>query len=564
MKNTKYITGVAVAIALTSCDLVNLDREFPTTLSQDQIFASFNYNSERVNNIYSYLPSGFLAIDGAMLASASDEAEHTGETSGIHKFNTGSWSPLDNPDNAWSYNYAGIRAANVFLSTTNDINLDQYRLDPEQQTLYESQLAEINRWKFEVRFLRAFFYFELFKRYGGVPIITDVLAVDDDLQNVPRNTMQEVVQFISDECDVAAAELPETYPGASLGRVTKGAALALKSRLLLYAASDLFNTPGWAGGYSTPELISVSGDRQARWKAAADAAKAVIDLTGAGYSLASDYRNLFRSFNNGEIILVRRNGPTNTFEMASYPVGYDLGNSGTTPSQNLVDAYEMADGSAFDWSNPTHAAAPYDNRDPRLQYTVLTNNTVFKSRPVEAWTGGRDGKGSPLATKTGYYLKKYVDEGLNLLQGNTSVHSWIHFRLAEMYLNYAEALNEYNPGDPDIKTYVDLVRARPGVNMPALAGGLSQSEMRAKIRNERRIELAFEGHRFWDVRRWMEAPTALGAPLRGVEITKTGESSFTYTPIAVENREFDPKMYLYPIPQSELFLTKGWPQNPLW
>lgn len=561
-KKLKYITSATLLLLLGSCDSLNLDREFPTSLSEEQVFASFDYNSRRVNNIYSYLPSGFLAIDGAMLASASDEAEHTLETSAVQKFNNGSWNPIDNPDDVWGKYYAGIRAVNLFLSTIDGINLDQYRLDPEQQALYESQLAEIDRWTYEVRFLRAFFYFELTKRYGGVPIITEPLSVDDDLRGIQRNTLDECIQFIVDECNAAADGLPVTYPSASLGRVTKGAALALKSRALLYAASDLFNTPSWAGGYAHPELISVTGDRMERWKAAADAAKEVIDL--ATYNLATDYGSLFRTFNSPEIILVRREGASNAFEQANYPIGYDLGMSGTTPSQNLVDAYEMADGSKFDWNNPAHAAAPYENRDPRLARTVLTNNTFFKDRPVEAWTGGRDGKGTPLATRTGYYLRKYVDENLNLLQGNTSVHSWILFRLAEIYLNYAEALNEYDPGNPDIKTYVDLVRARPGVEMPPLPDGLSQAEMRDRIRNERRVELAFEGHRFWDVRRWMVASETLGSTLAGVDITKTGTDQFTYTPVNVENRVVDPRMYLYPIPQSELLLAGGWAQNPLW
>jgi hypothetical protein len=561
-RNLKYITSTILLLVLGSCDSLNLDREFPTSLSEEQVFASFDYNSRRVNNIYSYLPSGFLVIDGAMLASASDEAEHTLETSAVQKFNNGSWNPIDNPDDVWGKYYAGIRAVNLFLSTIDGINLDQYRLDPEQQALYESQLAEIDRWTYEVRFLRAFFYFELTKRYGGVPIVTEPLSIDDDLRSIQRNTLDECIQFIVVECNAAADGLPVTYPSASLGRVTKGAALALKSRALLYAASDLFNTPSWASGYAHPELISVTGDRMERWKAAADAAKQVIDL--ATYNLASDYGSLFRTFNNPEIIMARREGASNSFEQANYPIGYDLGMSGTTPSQNLVDAYEMADGSKFDWNNPAHAAAPYENRDPRLARTVLTNNTFFKDRPVEAWTGGRDGQGTPLATRTGYYLRKYVDENLNLLQGNTSVHSWILFRLAEIYLNYAEALNEYDPGNPDIKTYVDLVRARPGVEMPPLPDGLNQAEMRERIRNERRVELAFEGHRFWDVRRWMVASETLGSALAGVDIAKTGTDQFTYTPVNIENRVFEPRMYFYPIPQSELLLAGEWTQNPLW
>lgn len=564
MNRNKYIPVLIIIMILSSCDSFNLDREFSTTLTENQIFESFNYNSQRVNNIYSYLPNGLLAIDGAMISSASDDAEHTLETSEIQKFNTGSWNPLDNPDDVWGKYYAGIRAVNQFLATSDQINLDQYKLDPEQQELYQSQLDEINRWKFETRFLRAFFYFELVKRYGGVPIITDVLSLNDNLNSINRNSLDDCIKFITDECDATAAVLPAMYANEDLGRATKGAALALKSRVLLYAASDLFNSPSWAGGYSRPELISVSGDRMTKWEAAADAAKEVIDLTEAGYSLASNYRDLFRTYNNPEIILARRDGASNTFEQASYPVGYDLGRSGTTPSQNLVDAYEMTDGSIFDWSNPVEAASPYENRDPRLNYNILTNNTFFKDRPVESWTGGLDGKGAPLATKTGYYLKKYVDENLDLLQGNTSVHSWIIFRLAEIYLNYAEALNEYDPGNPDIQFYIDMVRARTDVDMPPIPGGLSQSEMRERIHNERRVEMAFEGQRFWDVRRWMEASDDFGSTLRGVEITKVGDNNFNYKVIDVENRSFTPKMYLYPIPQNELNATSGWTQNPLW
>lgn len=274
--------------------------------------------------------------------------------------------------------------------------------------------------------------------------------------------------------------------------------------------------------------------------------------------------------------MARRSTPDNSFESASFPVGFDLGKSGTTPSQNLVDAYEMADGSKFDWSNPAEAAFPYANRDPRLYMTVITNNSAFGTgtiangggtgaRKVEIWKGGRDGKGIALATKTGYYMKKYTDESLNLLSGRTSVHSWILFRLPEMYLNYAEALNEYDAGNPDIKKYADLVRSRNGVNMPPLPSGLSQNEMRERIRNERRVEFAFEGQRFWDVRRWMEGPRYFGVPLQGVDITKTGADTFTYNKMNVENRVFSPSMYLYPIPQSEVVVSNGvLIQNPLW
>jgi starch-binding outer membrane protein, SusD/RagB family len=565
----KNITG-ALCLLLISLTMacVNLDRELITDLSEKQIIYSYDNTSFRLNSIYTDMPTGYLAIDGAMPASASDEAEHTLETSDVHKFNTGAWNAVDNPENRWSTFYRGIRKANQFLVASDSVNLDQYRLDPatSAQTVYTTRLADIRRWKYEARFLRAYFYFELVKRYGGVPILTKSLSIDDDFSGIKRNTLAECIQFITSECDSAAANLPNIYAAADLGRATKGAALALKARTLLYAASDLFSNPSWAGSYGNPALISLTGDRAARWKAAADAAKAVIDLPGTGYSLHNNYRNLFitNSYTFTEVIFSRRSGSTNSFERANYPVGYDLGQSGTTPSQNLVDAHEMRDGSKFSWTNPTHAANPYANRDPRLNLNILLNDSLYKGRKVEIWAGGRDGEGVTNATRTGYYLKKHVNENLNLLLGASSVQSWNIFRVAEMYLNYAEALNEYSAGNPDIKKHVDLVRTRTGIGMPVLPAGLSQADMRERIRNERRIELAFEDHRSWDVRRWLQGPQTLGVPLTGVKTVRNANGSFTYTLTKVEDRVFEPKMYLYPIPQGEINTAKGLVQNPLW
>ncbi len=562
MKNIAYLISFITTIILLNACSDLLEREVVLSMTEHDVITTYGNTQARAYAIYTYLPDGFSYIDGAMMASATDEAEHTLETSSVQKFNTGAWNERDNPDNAWSTNYAGIRVANLFLATSDSVKMEYLRLDPQQQALYQTRLANINNWKYEARFLRAFFYFELVKRFGGVPIIKEPVDLKEDYKNFKRNSLSECIQFICDECDSAATGLPVKYGDADLGRATKGAALALKARVLLYAASDLFNTPSSS---ENSELISLTGDRKERWKAAADAAKDVIDIENeAGYRLSSNYVNLFRSYTDPEIIFARRNGASNSFERANYPIGYDLGNSGTTPSQNLVDDYEMADGSKFDWSNPVHAADPYSNRDPRLKYTVLTNNTWFKGRPVECWVGGLDGPGKPRATKTGHYLYKYVDPDLDLLQNRTSVHTWILIRLAEIYLNYAEALNECQPGHPDIKTYVDKVRQRTGVNMPPLPEGLSQSEMRDRIRHERRIELAFEDHRFWDLRRWNLGTTILNSPLKGVRITKNSDNTFGYQVITVENRVFEPKMYFYPIPQNDLNIGQGWVQNPLW
>ncbi len=567
MKKT-HIKIVAFLLLLQSTGCSSfLDRDIIATLQEKDVYPSYTYAERRVTAIYSMLRAGFNEIDGAMIASASDEAEHTLETSSIHQFNTGDWDAFSNPGNVWSNHYQAIRLVNQYLATKDQIDLDYLKLNSAQQETYQARLAELSRWENEVRFLRAYFHFELLKRYGGVPIITKVYALSDDASGLKRNTFAEVVQFIVDECDEIAPELPLIPVNADLGRVTRGAALALKSRVLLYAASDLYNNTSWADGYTHPEYIAMpSGDRTARWQAAATAAKAVILLTGANYALHNSYQTLFTTFNSPEIIFSRRQAANNTFEVANYPIGYDRGQSGTTPSANLVDVYEVKTGTTavpFDWNNPTHAANPYANRDPRLAFSVLTNNVSFKGRPVEIWNGGLDGKGKEQATRTGYYLAKYVDPNINLVTGTTSVHTWIFIRLGEIYLNYAEALNECDPDNPEIKFYVDQVRTRPTVAMPELPGGLDQSEMRNRIRQERQVELAFEGHRVWDARRWMIAPATLGTPLKGVDITREG-STFTYTPITVESRTFQPKMYFYPIPQQELSKMDEAIQNPIW
>ena len=566
MKNLLYIGS----LFFISVSCIDMERELTTEFTESQAKTTYDNSLARVNSIYTDIPAGYLQIDGAMAAANSDEATHTLETSAVHRLNNGSWNSVDNPDNLWGGLYRGIRKATQFLESSDSINLDEYRLNPapSAQSVYETRLAEITRWKNEARFLRAYFYFELIKRYGGVPIISESLDLDHDFGSIERNTLLECINYIISECDLAAASLPVTYPNLEMGRATKGAVLSLKAKTLLLAASELFNNPAWAGGYDRSELIALNGDRQARWKEAADAAKEVIDLSV--YALHNNYRNLFinNSFTFSEIIFTRRNSSSSEFEVANYPIGYDLGNSGTTPSQDLVDAYEVVVSSTqtepFDWNNPSHANNPYSNRDPRLGLSVILNNSWYKGRNVEIWSGGRDGPGVVNATRTGYYLKKYVNENLNLLQGGTSVKSWHIFRLADTYLSYAEALNEYNPGNPEILAYINMVRRRPGINMPRIPQGLDQDEMRNRIRHERRVELAFEDHRRWDLRRWMVAEEILDSPLQGVEVTRLEAGGFSYTPFISENRVFDANMYLYPIPLEEILISPNIRQNPGW
>lgn len=571
MKNKLSLIATGL-IVLISGGCYDLDRELRTTLTREQVEKEYEYTRYQAIALYNDLEEGFFSVGNAMLASACDEAEYTYK-GGAETFNSGSWNAFNNPDDVWDKYFKAIRKVNVYLAPKNPVNLDAYKNDPSpsSQEIYKTRMAEIANWSLEARFLRAYYYFELVKRYGGVPIFTSSLSLESNFGSVPRNTLQECIDFIVDECDSVSGEngLPVRYDNDNLGRVTKGAALALKSRVLLYAASDLYNDPSWAAGYSQPRLVSLSDGtdeqvRRERWKAAADAAKALIDLTEAGYNLSSDYSRLGKTFDDPELIMVRRCPAKNDFERFNYPIGYPNGEGGITPSQNLVDAYEMIDGSRFDWNNENHRMAPYYDRDPRLAMTVYTNEAKFKDTYLECWPGGKNGKGVANATTTGYYLHKFVDEELDLAQGRTSIHSWIIFRISEIYLNYAEALNEYQPGHPDIAVYASKTRQRNGVGMPPIPSGLGQDEMRERIRNERRVELAFEGHRNWDVRRWMIAPRVLNEPLYGVHITPS-VFNMEYEKTEVEKRVFEPKMYFYPIPQAVLS-TEGvnWPQNPLW
>lgn len=248
-------------------------------------------------------------------------------------------------------------------------------------------------------------------------------------------------------------------------------------------------------------------------------------------------------------------------ERINYPIGYLGGGTGNMPSGNLVDAYQKSNGEMFDWTKLANDADPYANRDPRLKMSIITNNDIYKGRPVEIWEGGKDGQPIERSTRTGYYLKKFLDENINLFENGTSVHVWPYFRLAEIYLNYAEALNECDPGNADIKKYVDMVRDRQNVKMPGMTV-TGQEDVREFIRNERRVELAFEDHRAWDTRRWMIADKVENLKLRGVRVTKS-PTGFVYHPNEVETRVFEPRMYFYPIPLNEINVT-GWPQNPLW
>ena len=567
MNHAKYLIRLVSFFLLvriiSSCDL---ERELITFHSKETVNRQYELFHSSSISLYGNLP---IPFDGQIYfdSPVSDESNDVwiGESEVL---NNGSWNQYSGAGQEMESLYNSIRRINDFLHPIVEVDLDPWKLSPleSDQLKYETYKEEIKNAYREARFLRAFFYFELVKRYGGVPIITEPLTVTTNFASIDRNTLEYCFQFIINELDDITQlgnSLPLEYPSLEFGRATKGAALALKSRVLLYMASDLYHSVNvWAPDYSSPEYVSLQGkDRNKLWKQAADAAKAVIDL--GIYVPTNNYNIIGKNFNDKEFIFVRRAmDVSNHFEWENCPRGYLTSRGRINPSQNLVDAYENQDGTKFNWT--TDGDEPYFNRDPRLAMTIYCNESPFKNTYLEIFEGGLHGKGaSDHTTQTGYYLKKFIDEAIDMQQDRKSYHTWCFFRISEIYLNYAEALNEYDPGNPDILIFANKSRDRDNVKMPYITE-TDQSLVRERIRSERRVELAFEGHRFYDLRRWMTAEIELNKPLRGVNI-QYENYDYHYTLIDVEQRKFLPKMYFHPI-QQNLLLTEGvnWPQNPLW
>jgi hypothetical protein len=560
----KYIKiALAITLAFTACKETEPDSL--TFINDGEVYTNITKIRDVLNTVYSGLPNGYSDIGASWLAAACDEAEEVNNSETIQNINIGNVTPYSNPDGIWDKSYASIRNAKIFIQSTDTITWKH--LQYSNPTEYARRVGLVKQYTAEAKFLTAYFYFELIKRYGGVPLVDEVIDKDSEwISRFPRRSFAECVDFIVKKCDEAIATgLPATYDSGNYGRASTGAAMALKARTLLYAASELYNQ----ANNTDPLLGYTDANRQARWIKAAEANKAVIDFTPQ-YAFNANYQGLFTlgSIKNVEVIFERRYGANNTFEKQNAPVGFAQGLTGTCPSANLVDAYEMTDGTDFDWSKPALAAAPYANRDPRLAKTVVTNDSKFgkAATTVQLWTGGANAKPRDRASKTGYYLRKYINETLDLQLNETTTKQWVFFRLAESYLNYSEAMNEaYGPeglgsGTLNISARAALnsVRTRAAVGLKAIAAVGTQATLKAQIRRERRVELAFEGHRYFDVRRWKIADQAIGGTLKGVDIIKNTNGTFTYNSnVSVETRTWDDKFYYYPVPLAELSKSGG-------
>ena len=554
MKLKNICFGIVCTVALVGCT-DKMDYHEYTNYGKEYVFSDFGRTAAFVNNIYSYLDYDLLGTTS--LASACDEAEMALNYSNVLDYTNGNWTAL-NPKSQWNY-YTPIRAANYFLE--NGLNLEFSDLILNQD--YEAQMKRYGRYQYEVRLLRAYYYFLLVRAYGDVPFTTKVLT-EAEANSLERTPASQVFDFIISECDAVAPQLPVDYSkldndaaggtNPEAGRVTRGAALALKARASLYCASKLFN----------------DSENRDLYKRAATASLDVINYCGENNITLGKYTDLWGADNwkASEMIFVRRVGDTDDPERTNFPIGMENAKSGNCPTQTLVDAYEMKNG------GEPNQKDPYTGRDPRFAMTIAVNGHKWPNthpNPLEIYTGGRDAAPVPYATPTGYYVKKYVDGATDISASTSSGgkrHSWITFRLGEFLLNYAEATFKYF-GSADIKDAeltmtareaVNKVRKRTGVDMPDFPEGMSSSDFWSRYKNERMVELAFEGHRFWDVRRWKEGGfTSIGRML----ITKNSDDSFTYTR-SIKALVWDDKMYFYPIPDSEIRKNPNLKQNPGW
>ena len=566
-KKISILLMAVIGFCLVACEKDSYLQDGTLTpdgaLTEAQEWANPDFSRNFLNNVYSTLQMRFeLDGDGALLASGSDEAVNSNLNSSINILNNGPWSPVRTVDDVYIAMYTGFRKANIFL-----VKAPTSAIIPADGLTFQQDVARLRG---EAFFLRAFFEFELVKRYGSMVLVTKVLNQDEPL-DLPRNSFEECVNQIVLDCDSAIARLPlspDIWSVSNRGRATQTAAMALKSRLLLYAASPQYNTTG--------DVI--------KWQKAADAAKALMDLNKHALfgTTTSAYQNIFlwnitAAAYNSEVIFATSTLNNASVETNNAPVSYDGATGRTNPTQELVDAFEMKT-TGRPISDPASgyvSTVPYTNRDPRLNFAIMYNGATFKSKPVETFIGGKDGIGVNVnATKTGYYMRKFLAEAAVWnTTSNTNVRKpWILFRYAEILLNYAEALNEAQgvAGMTEALRVVNLIRQRNGVAMPPLqttnaagAGYVAPTKeaIRGRIHNERRVELCFEEHRFFDVRRWKEAETTFNKPVSGMRITQTAPGVFTYQPFTVETRVFTAKNYLFPISQVELNKAPALKQN---
>ncbi|GAB2806464.1 RagB/SusD family nutrient uptake outer membrane protein [Ferruginibacter profundus] len=593
----KYLIILLIIAGFTACKKSSsfLDGS-AITLDETQVFSDSVRTMAFLTGIYSDIAFSFNKgrwSSHGNTEQATDDAEYnfSGTAQAAVVLYNGSISPtIYNSVNIlldfWNTPYANIRRANLLLS-----KLPVTPLSAELQT----------RVKGETRFLRAWYYSQLMVCFGGLPLVGDNVYGKDDIINLPRATFANTVKYISDELDAAAALLPDTYNNSlDFGRITKGACLALKSRILLYAASPLFNGGSISTNAELTPLVSYPTYNVSYWQAAADAANAVINsnqfalyvdsTTAPGYGFYNVFlqRTLLPATKDEYIFGYYR--PANKDFEGFYNPPSRGGAKYSMPTQDLVDAFPMKNGlQPFNADGTVNAASgynpsnPYVNRDPRFNYSIIYNGATYfttttnNKQPVYTFINGTGTIPAPtqtadafnVGTTTGYFSRKMCDENISANSSPNTNRAWPLIRYAEILLNYAEAINETGQTALAYPKLVQL-RQRAGIdrgadNLYGLKANMTQAEMREVIRNERRIELAFEDLRWHDIRRWKIAMTVANQYNKVMRITKTSAGTYIYDRMqSIRLHSFRPEMYLLPIPDAEIQKMPAMKQNPGW
>ena len=580
MKQNKYGAWAIGAwmLLLTAVSCTDSYEGTPVNMfTEDYLFSRTDSNGvvarQFLNRIYWYMRNGHNGVNGDYLDAASDDAlsVNSGDPD-VYKLAVGRYSASSTipSDMIWTDPYGLIRRVNILLNGIDVVPFNTTYID----ALGNARPLNVSM-KAEARFLRAYFYFELMKRYGGIPIIGDKVYDLNENIELPRSTFEQTVKYIVSELDAIKDDLrslPLPDAAANAHVVTTQAAQALKIRVLLYAASPLFNEKPVESGN---ELVGYATYDRERWKTAADAARSFMNAYGTDggpLGLDPNFKDVFTNWYDNtihkEMIFFRENDSNTSIETANGPLGLSgakQGNGRTNPTQNLVDAFLMKDGyfineegSAYEY-DPQH---PYDNRDPRLEYTIIHNGTNWLNNTMQTWQGGANNPLGSSYSLTSYYMRKFMGNFESGSEYQATLHNWVMFRYAEILLNFAEAENEYlSSPSQDVYDAIIALRKRAGIeagndNLYGLRDDMSQADMRKVIQNERRIELAFEEHRYWDIRRWRLAEMIYAQPVKGMFIT-TSLTGTTYIPQDVLTVDWDNKRYLYPIPYSEVIKNKN-------
>ena len=547
---TKYIFSGLLALTLVSSCSEKMDYKEYNVYDKAYVDKMFSRVGGLMTNIYNDIDYDFGNYSGAMASSATDESVYSHPGNAVEDFYNGAWGPTNAKERVWNSAWDGISYCNLVLDEFSNCTFPEYTEDEH----YQQEMFLYKNYRWEARWARAFFYFELVKRYGSVPLKTKHMTANE-ANSLPQVSADSIFQFIDTECDTIEDSIivnygdlgDKAYYKGQTGRANKLAAMALRARAALYWASPLFNPT----------------NDKSRWLKAAQLSNAVIaEARQEGMGLLPDYSKLFNkdSYKDGikEIIFSRRVAASNAFEKYNYPIGMENAGGGNCPTQNLVDAYEMTNGKAIDEAGSGYDPQdPYKNRDARLAMTVAVNGEQWpNAAALETFEGGANSSSVTYGTPTGYYLKKYINQGTIIAKtgSNSFAHAWVVFRLAEFYLDYAEAALNYTgsgyvapEGLPMTAAQaIDVVRTR--AKQPNMATGLDFEAFKKKYENERFVELAFEGHRFFDLRRWKEAP----------EYLKT-----IYEEQTIDTRTWNDKWYLFPLPQKDV-LNCNYKQNDGW